>query len=199
MSRRPAKNETQAQWQELDLGWEEVPVREAVKKAIDKLGGIDWLVVSSGLGAYLGPFEMDRKRMRELMQINFHGPVEVYLAARKYLAKSQGKVLFVSSTVATRGARGMSGYAATKGALNSFLLSEVRSAVKLGITMNVLSPGWVDTEMTQEIKEEIKQVIVKSIPIRRMAAPEEVADFAIKILETPPFLTGQILEMSGGA
>jgi 3-oxoacyl-[acyl-carrier protein] reductase len=67
-----------------------------------------------------------------------------------------------------------------------------------GIAINVLSPGWVDTEMTAEIKPELRTRIVSAIPTKRMGTAEEIAEFAVAILAQSNFLTGEILSMAGG-
>lgn len=183
----------------LDLRWESDLIDDRIGDIVECLDGVDWLVVSAGMGAYTWP-HMENRDVRELMMaINYHGPVDCFLASRRALMKSRGKVLFIGSTVATRGAKGLQHYAATKGALDAYVRSAARGLAKHGVAMNVLSPGWVDTPMTAEIEPKLREAIIKSIPLRRMIRPEEVAEFAARILESPHALTGQILEMSGGA
>lgn len=185
--------------QNLDLGWPDAKIHEAMDAEVGKLGGLDWLVLSGGMGAYLGMFEADSERVGKLMQTNFLGPLQVYRRALPALLKTKGKVLWIGSTVVTHGARGLAVYAATKATVDGFVRSEARGLARHGVAMNVLSPGWIATEMTAEIKPEIRQGIIRSIPLRRMGEAEEVAEMAVGILETSHFLTGSVIEMTGGA
>ena len=151
------------------------------------------------MGAYLNPVAPEEK-IEELLHTNFVGPVLVYQAALKSLIKSSGSVLFLSSTVSRRpGASGLSVYAATKGAIESYVVSEARRVARKGVRMNVLSPGWVESPMTDEIDPALKERIIKAIPLKRMGSPEEIAQVALDIIEGPEFLTGSIVEIGGGA
>ena len=183
----------------LDLGWRENRIADAIERAAEIRAGIDWLVLSAGMGAYVSPLEMTEQRILKMFRTNTIGPILVYRAALRHLICSRGRVLFISSTVGDRGARGLSLYGASKSAIHGFVRSEARGLASHGVAMNALAPGWVNTDMTDRIEPGLKEAIVKSIPMRRMAEPDEIASFALSILSAPHFLTGQILEMSGGA
>ncbi len=181
----------------LDLTWSQEQITETVRVQVSN--GLDALVISGGMGAYLNPVAPEEK-IEELLRTNFVGPVLVYQAALKSLIKSSGSVLFLSSTVSRRpGASGLSVYAATKGAIESYVVSEARRVARKGVRMNVLSPGWVESPMTDEIDPALKERIIKAIPLKRMGSPEEIAQVALDIIEGPEFLTGSIVEIGGGA
>lgn len=183
----------------LDLRASQDAIRDAITRAVDTLGGLDALVVAGGMGSYENPIATEEKIL-QLARTNFIGPVMAYQACLKtFLKQGHGKVLFVSSTVVRKpGASGLSVYAGTKAAIDSYAINEARRVAKRGISINVLSPGWVESPMTEEIKPELKERILKSMPVRRMGTPEEVATFAVAILNQSDFLTGSILEISGG-
>lgn len=184
----------------LDLAWDDGRISAAVHEAVGLLGGgLDRLVLSGGMGAYVSTLEMDSARVDELWRTNFGGPVQVYRAALRSLLRARGKVLWIGSTVATHGARGLSAYAATKAAVDGFVRSEARTLAKHHVAMNVLSPGWVETPMTAEIKPEIREAIVRSIPMRRMAYAAEIAEVAVGMLAWPHWCTGGVHEVTGGA
>lgn len=188
---------------ELDLRWSDLQVAAACRRAMRWFGpveAVDALVLSAGMGAYLAPYEMDQDRLQSMFRVNVLGPIAAYLACLRGLMRARGRVLFIGSTVARKpGASGLSAYAATKGAVNAFVISEARRLADHGVAMNVLAPGWVSTEMTAEIQPELKEAITRAIPAKRFAYPEEVARFALAILEQSNFLTGEILSMAGGA
>ena len=181
-----------------DLSWTEEQIHTACMIAADALDGVDWLVLSAGMGAYIPTVGMTSERVQEMFRVNVFGPIQVYRSLLRPLMKSRGKVLFITSTVASRGAKGLSVYGATKGAINAFVRSEARGLAKHGVGMNALAPGWVDTDMTAEIAPRLREAIVNSIPSRRMAFPEEVAAAAVAILEMPHYATASVYDIAGG-
>lgn len=139
--------------------------------------------------------------LKKLMQVNCFGPIACYKAALKALLKSQGKVMFVGSTVSRRpGAGSLAYYAASKGAINSWMLSEARRAARKKISLFVLQPGWFESPMTDEIKEEEKEKSRKAIPFKEFGSIEEIAKFGSDLVEQSNWVTsGSIFECSGGA
>lgn len=183
----------------LDLTAPQAHIHEAIDAAIEQLGGVDALVVSAGQGAYLAPWQDTIERREHLMRVNFHGPVECYRAALRELLRSRGHVLFVGSTVASRGAKGLAAYAATKGGMEAYVRSEARGLARHGVSMNVVAPGWVETEMTAQLERPLRAAILRSLPLRRMLLPEEVAEFIVRVLGATHAVSGQVLEVSGAA
>jgi len=185
----------------LDLSWEEDQIKQVVRDTInDELGGLDILVVSSGQGAYHSPLVSELK-VKELFQVNVFGPMAVYKAALKALLKSKGKAIFISSTAARRpGSGGLSIYGSTKAALNSWVMSEGRRAAKAGIAMCAVSPGFFESEMVSDLKDNVRESATKAIPFGRFGTSPEVADFVVSLYRQSNWcLAGQIFDCSGGA
>lgn len=175
-------------------------VRQRIRSLINGLGGLDYLIVSSGTGAYLGPLPTSQI-VEELFRVNVLGPMEVYRGAFKALLKNKGKAIFVTSTAARRpGSGGLSVYGATKAALNSWVISEGRRAAKVGVALCAVAPGFVDTEMTENMVPAVKLATTKAIPMGRFGNTGEVASFIEGIMQQSNWcLAGQIFEISGGA
>lgn len=183
----------------LDLDAPQQVIERSMREAIETLGGLDNLVISGGMGAYLNPIASE-KSIEELIHTNLIGPILAYQAALKALMQSKGSVLFLSSTCSGRpGASGLSVYASTKGGIESYVISEARRVARKGVRMNVLQPGWVESPMTEEIAPKLRERIIKAIPLKRMGTPEEMAHVAADIIEGPEFLTGSIIRVGGGA
>lgn len=199
MSRKPPR--VPEIWRKLDLAGGEPQIQSAIDWAISALEGLDWLILSGGMGAYLGPTELTLERLERMYRTNVIGPILVYRFALRALLRSESaRVLFIGSTVSRKpGATGLSAYAGSKAALEGFVTSEAKSCARHGIAMNLLSPGWVETPMTEDLKPSKRESILKAIPVRRMGRADEVADFAYSILTASGFLAGSVLEMSGGA
>lgn len=184
----------------LDLRAPSDEIKDIIKEAIEKLSKLDFLLISSGMGAYLSFNEMnDANKISLLFKVNTLGPIDCYIASRKALLKSKGKCIFITSAVADHGARGLSIYAATKGAINAFVKSEARTAAKLGYAVCAISPGWFESDMTKDIKPELKKNIIKFIPEKRMAKVDEISDAVISILDLNNWaVQGQIFKFTGG-
>lgn len=189
----------------LDLRASEREIRNTVRCGLQNLCGrtgeqLDVLIVSSGMGAYYSPLVSDEK-IKTLFQVNLFGPMLVYRTCLKHLLKSKGKAIFLGSVVARRpGSGGLSMYSAVKGALNSWVISEGRRAAKKGVSLTVVSPGMVNSEMTQDMVPVLKNATTKNIPFGRWAECNEVADFTVSLLNQSNWtLAGGIFEISGGA
>ena len=110
-----------------------------------------------------------------------------------------GRVVNISSVNATRGQFGQTNYAAAKAGLLGFTKSLAQEVVKKGVTVNAVSPGYVQTEMVMAIREDVRQKIVNEIPAGRLARPEEVADaVAFLASDQASYITGANLSVNGG-
>lgn len=185
-------------WMELDLMWDGTAIQRVVKSAIEELGGIDNLIISSGEGAYTGA-KPSEQRIKNLFQVNVFGVFEVWKAAYGHL--SGGKAIFVTSTVARKpGAGGLAYYAAAKAAINSFVISESRRAAKRDIAICAVAPHFIETPMVERLKADIRERVTKAIPFRRFGTPEEVAQFIKALTEQSNWtISGAVYECSGGA
>jgi 3-oxoacyl-[acyl-carrier protein] reductase len=113
-----------------------------------------------------------------------------------------GRIVIVSSTAGQRGEAEASNYAASKGAQISFTKSLAPELATLGIHVNCVAPGWVDTEMTQEVFTDKPRLesIIKSIPLGAMATPEEIAGPIVFLCtEWANHVTGEVLNVNGGS
>jgi len=183
----------------LDLTWEEDKIKSAMKQALGTLGGIDWLVISSGLGSFERP-DVEDEKVKEIFQTNLFGVLAAYRACLKELKKSQGKVCFISSTCARKpGSGGLSYYAASKGGLNSFVLNEAKRLAKDGVGMFSVSPSWFDSPMTEELVPEVKDAAIKAIPFGRFGTVAEIAEAVVSMLRWSNWcVAGSNFELSGG-
>ena len=115
------------------------------------------------------------------------------------LERGWGRIINISSVNAVRGQFGQTNYAAAKAGILGFTKSLAQEVVKKGVTVNAVSPGYVQTDMVMAIREDVRQKIVAEIPAGRLAMPEEVADaVAFLASERAGFITGQTLSVSGG-
>ena len=190
----------------LDLDWPYHMIKETTQQAIHDLGGLDWLVLAGGMGAYVGIQNFDPDVLIQMMKTNYLGPRYVLQASLRALYRrlpETSRVLWLGSTVVNApGASALEDYAATKGAVHGFLASFARHYARWQISTTVLATSWVDTPMTDAIRDEnpgLYAKILKHIPLRRMATVDEAADAMYAILDGPPFWHGDIVPLTGGA
>jgi|LGVF01.1.fsa_nt_gb 3-oxoacyl-(acyl-carrier-protein) reductase len=173
-------------------------VNEMISKALEKFGRIDVLVNNAGITRDRTFAKMSRKEWDEVINVNLNGAFNVTKAViGTMLKQGGGTIINISSIVGEVGNFGQTNYSASKAALIGFTKSLAKEVASKGITVNAIAPGFVDTEMTRKIPETIKSKILEQIPMRRFAAPEEIAD-VILFLCNATYITGTVIDVNGG-
>jgi 3-oxoacyl-[acyl-carrier protein] reductase len=118
---------------------------------------------------------------------------------RAFIKQRSGRIINVTSIAGLMGNAGQCNYAASKAALVGFTKSLAREVASRGITVNALAPGFIETDMTTVLSDEIKASVVKNIPMGTMGKPEDIAAAAL-FLASPEarYVTGQVLTVDGG-
>ena len=163
-------------------------------------GPIYGLVNNAGLGTG-GLLSMMRDRdVESLVRLNTLAPmILTKYVLRSMMAARGGRIVSVSSIVATNGYKALSAYSATKASLEGFTRSLAREVGPLGITVNAVAPGFVNTEMTQELDEEDRNRIIGRSALRRMVGPEDVATAVAYLMsEEASNITGITLTVDAG-
>ena len=173
-----------------------------VADVVRTLGGLDILVHNAGVwpSADEGVDVLPDERWRETMRANTDAMFFISRAAARVLTTG-GRMIHVASTAGQRGEAFHSDYAASKGAMISFVKSLAVELAPRDITVNAVAPGWVDTEMCANVfADGGRERIGKTIPIGRVATPEDIAG-PILFLATPlaRHVTGEILNVNGGS
>jgi 3-oxoacyl-[acyl-carrier protein] reductase len=177
---------------------------EAVEAAFaaveDELGPVEILVSNAGLNADQLLLSMKEDTWARVIDANLTG---AYRVARRATAKMirarRGRIIFISSVVALTGSPGQANYAASKAGLIGFARSLAREIGGRGVTVNVVSPGFVATDMTAALPEVRQAEIVEQVPLKRMASPEEVAAAVVWLAsEGAGYVTGAVIPVDGG-
>ncbi len=181
----------------------EIAIQKMVEKVIQKFGRIDILVNNAGIWNYGKAESMSLETWENLMQVNLTGMFLITKAVLPIMIKQKyGKIVNVSSTAAQRGEAEHSHYAASKGAMVSYTKSLSTELAKHNITVNSVAPGWVDTDMNNEVfsDKEYRKKVEESIPIQRIATIEDIAYPILFIAsDFARHITGEILNVNGGS
>jgi acetoacetyl-CoA reductase len=173
---------------------------DMVKKIEHDHGKVDILVNCAGITRDATFRKMSPDQWRAVMSTNLDSVFNVTRhVIDKMLEAGWGRVINISSVNAIRGQFGQCNYAAAKAGILGFTKSLAQEVVKKGVTVNAISPGYVQTEMVMAIREDVRQKIVAEIPAGRLAMPEEVADaVAFLASDNAAYITGTNLSVNGG-
>jgi 3-oxoacyl-[acyl-carrier protein] reductase len=179
---------------------QESQVDEAVKKIVDQHKKIDIVVNNAGVTSdnllvRLKPEDWDR-----VLGINLKGTVHCTKAVcRGMIRERYGRIINMTSVVGQMGNAGQSAYAASKAGVIGFTRAMARELAARGITVNAVAPGYIDTEMTDKLPSDLKNEFLKSIPLGRFGAAEDVAE-TVSFLAGPgaAYITGQVINVNGG-
>jgi 3-oxoacyl-[acyl-carrier protein] reductase len=182
---------------------EEENANFVVKEALKKFGRIDVLVNNAGIWTYGKIGEMSQKIWQETMHINLDGMFYMTNAVVPHMKKQRsGKIINISSTAGQRGEAEHSHYAASKGGMISFTKSIATELGPFNINVNSVAPGWVDTEMSNEIlaDEKLREAERQKIPIQRIPTAEDMAGPILFLAsDLARHITGEILNVNGGS
>ena len=173
---------------------------DAIKTIIDSDGELSYLVNNAGITNDKLALRMKTDDFMSVINANltstFVGCREFFKAARK---KKFGSVVNISSIIGETGNAGQVNYAASKGGVNAMTKSFAQEAATSGIRFNSVTPGFISTEMTSELNDEIKDSINAKIPMKRMGEAKEIADATAFLLsDHSSYITGETLKVNGG-
>jgi len=179
----------------------EIEALPAFAKALrDEFGAIYGLVNNAGLGTEGLLATMHNSDIEALIRLNVLSPVILtkYIV-RHMMADGAGRIVNISSIIASTGYNGLSVYGATKAAAAGFTRSLAREVGKLGITVNAVAPGFIDTELTQTLSDEGRQRIIGRSALRRLPEADDVAAVVEFLLgEGGRNITGAVLTVDAG-
>jgi 3-oxoacyl-[acyl-carrier protein] reductase len=173
-----------------------------VQQSVQALGGLDFFVGNAGIWPVddVPVADMDDHRGRRTMAENVDSMFFTTRAAARVMSDN-GRIILVASTAGQRGEANHADYAASKGAMISYVKSMCIEVAPRGITVNSVAPGWVDTEMAEPAYGGgNKERIAKNIPIGRIASPRDIAGPIVFLCsELARHVTGEIVNVNGGA
>ena len=171
-----------------------------VKQVIERFGQIDVLVNNAGITKDMLLMRMKKEDFESVIDVNLIGTFNVTKNVIPYMMKARnGKIVNISSVVGISGNAGQTNYSASKAGIIGFTKSLAKEVASRNINVNAIAPGFIKTDMTDVLKEEVKEEISKTIPLKRMGEAKDVANL-VKFLvsEESNYITGQVINVDGG-
>ena len=175
-------------------------IEELVKKAIEGFGQIDVLVNNAGITKDNLLMRMSEEEFDKVIEINLKGTYIVTKAVTKYMMKKRkGSIINLSSVVGVAGNAGQCNYAASKAGIIGFTKSVAKELSSRNIRANAVAPGFIETDMTAVLSDEVKENIHNQIPLKRMGTAKEVANLIYFLgSDESAYITGQVINIDGG-
>ena len=182
----------------------DVSQRDAVqrmkKEVLRRFGRVDLLVNNAGITRDKSFARMDEEAWAAVLSVNLNG---VFHCTKAFLdgmlERKYGRIVHISSIVGQTGNFGQANYAAAKAALFGLTKTLAKELATRGITVNAVAPGFIDTEMVAAVAEEVREKIVKQIPMGRLGTAAEVAKAVVFLLsDDASYITGQTINVNGG-
>ena len=171
-----------------------------VKEVAARFGRVDILVNNAGITRDKLALQMKEEDFDAVLDTNLKGAFLCMKAVYRPMMKQRyGRIINLSSVVGLRGNAGQANYAASKAGLIGMSKSIAKELASRGVTVNLVAPGFIDTEMTAVLPEAAREALLKSIPMARLGQPEDVARaVAFFAAEESGYITGQVLCVDGG-
>jgi len=171
-----------------------------VEKALETFGQIDALVNNSGITKDNLMLRMKEEDFDQVINVNLKGTWNMCKHITKHFLKSKaGSIINISSVVGLIGNPGQSNYVASKAGIIGLTKSLAKEFGSRNITVNAIAPGFIETEMTEKLSDDIKDYYLKQIPLNRLGQPEDIADLCIFLAsEKARYITGQTISVNGG-
>jgi 3-oxoacyl-[acyl-carrier protein] reductase len=172
----------------------------AIEALVKKHGKLEILVANAGIAIDGLLLRLKDEDLDKLFDVNVRGALtSARVATRSMMRAKWGRIIFLSSVVGEMGNAGQTGYAMTKAALLGATKSIAREYASRNITVNAIAPGFIDTDMTHGMTPQLKEEMLKVVPLGRTGTPREIAAACVYLAsEEAGYVTGQVLRVNGG-
>lgn len=171
-----------------------------IKDVIDAWGKIDILVNNAGITRDNLIMRMKEEEFDQVIETNLKGVFNCLKAVTRPMMKQRfGRIINISSVVGVLGNAGQANYVAAKAGVIGLTKSSAKELASRGITVNCVAPGFIDTDMTQVLSDDLRDSMLGGIPLARLGRPEEIANVVLFLAsDASSYMTGQTLHVDGG-
>ncbi|MBQ9364962.1 MAG: 3-oxoacyl-[Schwartzia sp.] len=175
-------------------------VQAMVKSVYETFGAIDILVNNAGITRDGVLMRMKEEDFDAVINTNLKGVFHITKAVSRFMMKKRyGRIINMASVVGITGNAGQTNYSAAKAGIIGFSKSCAKELASRGITCNMVAPGFIDTDMTAVLGDELKAEMIKAIPLARIGTPEDVAKAVLFLAsDEASYITGQVINVDGG-
>lgn len=173
---------------------------QTVQEIVGTWGGLDILVNNAGITRDNLVMRMSEDDWDDVLRTNLKSVFNYSRAVYRIMMRQRyGRIINISSVIGGTGNAGQANYAASKAGIVGLSKSLAKELAARGVTVNVVAPGYVETDMTEAINEKVKEKLISTIPVRRTASPEEIAAPVLFLASrSASYITGQVLDVNGG-
>jgi len=175
-------------------------VTHNISKLMEELGGVDILINNAGLTRDTLFMRMSEENWDDVINTNLKGAFNVTKALTKQFMKNRsGSIINISSIVGQTGNAGQANYAASKAGIIGLTKSLAIEFAPRGIRVNAITPGFIETRMTDSLPQDIKETFLNKIPLKTFGKPEDIAETAVFLAsDSAGYITGQVIGVNGG-
>jgi len=173
---------------------------ELIDATVKEFGGVDVLVNNAGITRDALLMRMSEEQWDEVLRVNLKSVFNMTKAVQKVMLKQKhGSIINISSVVGVSGNAGQANYAASKAGIIGFSKSIAKELGARNIRTNVVAPGFIETEMTEKLSDEVRKSWAEQIPLHRAGTPEDVARVVLFLAsELSDYVNGQVINVCGG-
>lgn len=174
--------------------------KEVIDKIVQECGKIDIMVNNAGITRDQLLLRMTEEDFDSVINVNLKGTFNcIKNVTRSMMKKRSGKIINIASVVGLSGNIGQSNYAASKAGIIGLTKSVAREFASRGIQVNAVAPGFIETDMTNTLSDQVKDELLKRIPLNKLGKPEDVANVVSFLAsDKADYITGQVITVDGG-
>jgi len=175
-------------------------VEEGINKILDKMGKVDILVNNAGITKDNLLLRMSQADWDAVINVNLKGTFNCIKAVTRPMVKQRsGRIISIASIIGLMGNPGQANYAASKAGIIALTKTVAKELASRNINANAVAPGFIQTEMTAKLPEDIKKKMLEAIPLAKLGTPQDVANTCLFLAsDESSYITGQVITIDGG-